>query len=248
MLLAGWAFSAALLPGGPRPGFALHATLRRRAHASANWNLAKQEAHDQLISLVRETLLAADARDVPAAGLHTEAAVRDLPAEYNLRFGATEAALTPDLVAADYASWEVLIIEVTIVPCAALPKYAARKRRKYAGLSSRGESAAQSGFRVLAPLVVAVGTGGTVPACTLEAMRTIGLTEDEARAFSARAVAVATSRPDAGWRTRTRRRSDGREPAASQAQRLRGSRAERKAAKCRRQAEGGGSAHANSTR
>lgn len=173
--------------------------------AGRNWNRARQEAHDRLIALVRDSLLSPDGRAIPEASIHTEATVGSLPSEYGLRSRSEDVVLTPDLVAADRTAGEVLIIEVTIVPCAALAKYVSRKRKKYAGLSRGvGGTRLDGGFTVRPPLVVAVGTGGTLPDCTAEAYAAMRLPPEGFDRFAAEAAAIAGSRADARPQARSR--------------------------------------------
>ena len=79
--------------------------------------------------------------------------------------------LTPDLIALDRRTDEILLVEVTICPDAALPRYAGRKAAKYATLCRQAGPAAP--LRVLPPLVVAVGASGAIPASTEAALATL---------------------------------------------------------------------------
>lgn len=173
----------------------LLASLSCSSGLAVSWHRAKRRAHDTVVELCRELLVDGPRR---CSAVHVEPIVDELPAAYGLR-SARRPRLTPDLVAFDEG--EALIVEVTIVPDAAVNSYASRKRAKYAPL---GKTA-----------IVALGTGGAVPGSTLEAIDTLlggsgrgdsAAAEDGsgsgpmaplAASFLERALAAARSRPDA---------------------------------------------------
>lgn len=196
---------------------------------NVNWHESKSRSHDAVLTLVHDALVTGP-RGLTDDCVHSEAVVRNLPARYGLPTESPRGLLTPDLVAADDERGELLLIEVTIVPDAALPRYVGRKTSKYCGLCRH--AAAHGTMRVGPPLIVALGIGGGVPSSTLWALaRILGLcalesgeqaaaddlSEDEA-AMLARwvtaATQIATSRADAppqgrgrgGARTRRERR------------------------------------------
>ena len=143
--------------------------------ALTNWHVSKSQTHDALLSLVRDVLVFGPRR-LPETCVHLESVVRTLPHGYGLPSSAPGGLLTPDLVAADHSRGELLIVEVTCVPDAALGRYARRKASKYYSLCNHAARA--SGLRVGAPLVVALGTGGCVPTATRDAFcRLLGLDE-----------------------------------------------------------------------
>ena len=140
-----------------------------------NWHVSKSQTHDALLSLVRDVLVFGPRR-LPETCVHLESVVRTLPHSYGLPSSAPGGLLTPDLVAADHSRGELLIVEITCVPDAALGRYVRRKASKYYSLCNHAARA--SGLRVGAPLVVALGTGGCVPTATRDAFcRLLGLDE-----------------------------------------------------------------------
>lgn len=144
--------------------------------ALTNWHVSKSQTHDALLSLVRDVLVFGPRR-LPETCVHLESVVRTLPHSYGLPSSAPGGLLTPDLVAADHSRGELLIVEVTCVPDAALGRYARRKASKYYSLCNHA-ARASSLMRVGAPLVVALGTGGCVPTATRDAFcRLLGLDE-----------------------------------------------------------------------
>lgn len=205
--------------GRGRGGGVRLASSRGRASMSSRWNRAKQASHDGLIELTKRAVLESLGGKEGSCIVHTEMPIIALPAEYGLPREPPEALLTPDLVVFDRHGRRLLLIEVTIVPCAALPKYEARKARKYFGLHTR---ARPSELDVLPPLVIAVGTGGTIPRSSVEAARVIGLSEKERSTFFEEAAAIAQARPDARRQKKRNHSMDESLP------RLRGTRAERK--------------------
>ena len=165
--------------------------------ATANWHYAKAAAHDELISVVRHALLHGP-RSINNDEVHTEVAVGELPAEYGLPTSPPRSLLTPDIIAFDHDARELLVIECTIVPDAALPKYCGRKRAKYLSLCN---AASRSGILVGPPAIVALGVQGTVPISTRFALaRVLGEAEgngSEALDLLMDAVrAAAARRPD----------------------------------------------------
>ena len=143
--------------------------------ALTNWHVSKSQTHDALLSLVRDVLVFGPRR-LPETCVHLESVVRTLPHIYGLPSSAPGGLLTPDLVAADHSRGELLIVEITCVPDAALGRYVRRKASKYYSLCNHAARA--SGLRVGAPLVVALGTGGCVPTATRDAFcRLLGLDE-----------------------------------------------------------------------
>lgn len=184
--------------------------------APTPWHRAKRHAHDSVVSLCRDILMKGP-RQLPADAVHTEPLVGSLPAEFGLRCDGSLGALTPDLVAFDGAAGETLVVEVTIVPDPALPRYRARKRAKYARLC--GSPPARP------PAIVALGTGGAVPAGTRAAAAALCGTEPgsaESLAFIRQAVEIARARPDApAQRDAERRGAGGRRRGVPRGQRRR---------------------------
>ena len=168
--------------------------------ATPNWHAAKLEAHGRLIDLVRDDVLIGGPRALDGSGVHTEPLVRALPRLYGFDARAC-GDLTPDLVAYDPKDRVIFVVEVTIVPDAALGRYVYRKLRKYRRLCSGAKPEAP--LVCAAPLVIAVGTGGTVPESTQEALATL-LSPSSGASWTpmldgvlARAREIARSRPDA---------------------------------------------------
>ena len=171
--------------------------------AATDLRVANQLAHDALVARLADELTGG-ARALPASAVRRDAMLRELPAEWGLRGDALrgDARRRPDLVALDARRAELLVIEVTIVPDAALAKCAERKRRKYADL-------ARARHGPLRPIlgVVAVGAGGAVPAESRAAIQAIAAGDggDAERAVEA-ARAIAMSRPGRALATRRRQR------------------------------------------
>ena len=157
---------------------------------------AKQETHDAIAQLLIACLVNGP-RAIEPERVHFDVALSDLPLTYgfgdrprcNLR-------RTPDIVAHDAAKNELLVIEVTVVPDGALPKYCERKQLKYADLACTPADAARP--RVPPPVVVAIGIGGTVPDSTRHALSVALLLSDkDSERLAAEAAVIATARPDA---------------------------------------------------
>ena len=167
--------------------------------AATDLRVANQLAHDALVARLADELTGG-ARALPASAVRRDAMLRELPAEWGLRGDALrgDARRRPDLVALDARRAELLVIEVTIVPDAALAKCAERKRRKYADL-------ARARHGPLRPIlgVVAVGAGGAVPAESRAAIQAIAGDGAERAVEAARAIAM--SRPGRALATRRRR-------------------------------------------
>ena len=188
------------------------------------WQLARLQAHQALLELVA-TALEQGSRHLPRAQMRLEHDVDQLPEAWGVAAAAAAArgggALllrkTPDLVAADLAHDELLVVEVTIVPDAALGRYYARKCNKYAALCRAVEAsyataaavttatAAATGvttaadatlLNALPPVVIAVGTSGTLHPASVAALKdVIGLDEAQLRSFAEAAGAIAAARP-----------------------------------------------------
>ena len=159
------------------------------------WDRARGASHAALVRLV-SAHLSSGPRALPPAAIHVEEAVGQLPAAYGFASSGPGALLTPDIIAFDERASELLVIEATICPDAALPRYIGRKRSKYRLLCAQATPAAQ--LRVLPPLVVAVGTGGAVPPSTaVDLARALMLDEGALRPVIAEARSIAGSRPDA---------------------------------------------------
>lgn len=187
------------------------------AEARTNWHASKSATHASMVSLVSHALKTGPRRLNPDH-VHAEMAIKDLPADYGLPTD-YRGKLTPDIVAYDVERDQLLVIEVTVVPDAALSRYVGRKTAKY--LSLCRHAAASSSADVGLPAIVAVGTAGTVPGSTRDALaRILGLTEcehavaesgeDDLLQLLNAARAIATSRADAqstkARRTRRQRR------------------------------------------
>lgn len=175
-----------------------------------HWHRAKEAAHSGVIELVRASLLSTDGRSLPAGCVHVEPTVSDLPADYGLPRVGPLAQLTPDIVAVDRSAQELLLIEVTIVPGAALGRYVYRKRLKYQRLCRAVTADEAADLHALPPLVVALGTDGAVPATTAEACARIGMDGAATERFLSSAVALARARPDAPRRGRGEGSAEGR--------------------------------------
>ena len=163
-----------------------------------NWHAAKAAAHDSLIVLVQNSLRDGP-RQLPAEDVYVERAVHTLPRESGLPSAPSGLGLlTPDLVAIDAKSAELLIIEVTICPDGALGKYASRKAQKYRALCRL--AAQESSLRVAPPLIVAVGTSGHLPDGTRAAIAALlseSADEGQLQHVLDEASAIARTRPDA---------------------------------------------------
>ena len=141
---------------------------------SSNWHLSKSTTHDSLVQLCQQTLIHGPRKLEPEC-VHKEAVVRTLPRAYGLPTLLPDGLLTPDLVAFDRQRDELLVIEVTVCPDAALPRYVGRKMSKYRRLCSVA-SRSRSDLHVGLPAVVALGVSGTVPSSTSAAFeRILGL-------------------------------------------------------------------------
>ena len=191
------------------------------------WQLARLQAHQELLELVA-TALEQGSRNLPRAQMRLESDVDQLPEAWGVAAAAAAArggvALlrkTPDLVAADLVAGELLIVEVTIVPDAALGRYYTQKRNKYAPLCRAVEasydpdrdaaataatdtdtaiddagSADAMSLRGPPPVVIAVGTSGALhPASTAALRDVLGLDESQLSSFAAAAGAIAAARP-----------------------------------------------------
>lgn len=185
-----------------------------RGGAGKNWNLAKAKAHDDLIALLMDQLINGPRRLQPSA-VFVEQAVHELPRECGLPWAAEGIGLlTPDIVALDAEAGELLIIEVTICPDAALGKYIGRKRQKYLPLCRNLAFYRTPQMVVAPPLVVAVGTSGRIPESSRDAVGVLLAAPHEVRFGGGgaatndgvllqrdlvldEAVAIARSRPDA---------------------------------------------------
>ena len=155
-----------------------------------NWHHARESAHASLLHVVSEQLRTS--RDVAADDLFIEAAVGALPLECG--FPSQWRRLTPDIVAIDRKSCEILVIEATICPDAALPRYVGRKKNKYKALCQ--QATPTSPLRVLPPFVVAVGTSGLIAEST-KADLALALNADEALPSVLSAVSeIAAVRPE----------------------------------------------------
>lgn len=168
-----------------------------------NWHVSKRDTHDALVQLCQHTLLHGPRALAPEC-VHVETAVSTLPARYGLPTSAPRGLLTPDLIAADDDRLELLIIECTVVPDAALPRYIGRKAQKYRGLCSRSAKKLSSDLCIDSPLIVALGVGGGVPTATQHALaRILGLGSNCAcddvalRELMTAASEIAMSRADA---------------------------------------------------
>eukprot|EP00964_Phaeocystis_antarctica_P084801 scaffold53485_cov63-Phaeocystis_antarctica.AAC.3 len=191
------------------------------------WQLARLQAHQELLELVA-TALEQGSRNLPRAQMRLESDVDQLPEAWGVaaaaaaaRGGAALLRKTPDLVAADMVAGELLIVEVTIVPDAALGRYYTQKRNKYAPLCRAVEasydpdrdaaataatdtdtaiddagSADAMSLRGPPPVVIAVGTSGALhPASTAALRDVLGLDESQLSSFAAAAGAIAAARP-----------------------------------------------------
>lgn len=169
--------------------------VRRRA---ASWQRIRLGTHDRLVDLVAEQLVNGP-RSLPAADVHADVPLGELPASYGLSTH-RDATRRPDLVAADCARNELLFLEVTIVPDAAVGRYAHRKLHKYADLCRAEQHEDGSAWRRSLD-VVAVGTGGLLPPETWRAFARILQCEDDdheaCQKLAEAAVAIAAERPDA---------------------------------------------------
>ena len=125
-----------------------------------NWHHARAAAHDNLLVHLRDCLITGP-RSISVENVHLESAVRTMPLRYGFETKGPNANLTPDIIAFDDQSCEILVIEATICPDAALPRYLGRKRAKYRHLCARAKP--ELPLRVVPPLVVAVGTSGALP-------------------------------------------------------------------------------------
>ena len=123
---------------------------------AVNLNHAKAASHASLVELVRSRLV--NVRTLPPEAVHVEAEMRRLPAHYGLPSSPPHGLLSPDIVALDEREDELLVIECTICPDQALSRYVHRKTNKYRYACKQAGAAP--------PLVVAIGTGGRVPAST----------------------------------------------------------------------------------
>ena len=113
-----------------------------------NWHHAKLGTHDRLVRLVANSLIDGP-RALPPAEVHSDVPISELPASYGLS-SHRNGQRRPDLVAADWAAGELLLIEVTIVPDAAVGRYVHRKLSKYADLC-RGDAPSGVVLRSCAP-------------------------------------------------------------------------------------------------
>ena len=183
-----------------------------------NWHRARGTVHAALLDLIGQQLVCGPRALLPG-DVHVELAASQLPRECGF---ATTARLSPDIVAIDRRSSEILVIEATICPDAALPRYIGRKAKKYRQLCQQATPMAP--LHVVPPLVVAVGTSGLVPESTAAALAQLLVADDETThpsssrsvepllsAVLASASAIARSRPDAPeesspWRRGTTRR------------------------------------------
>jgi hypothetical protein len=182
-------------PGPPLTPAAASSTLPRGgARTGASHERARRAAHSALLRLVTD--LIAEARNLPANSIFIEAPLAELPAELGL--GAAGAPLlSPDAVAADGPAFQILIVEVTIVPDPALGRYYAKKFQKYAWLQRAVDR--QRGFSVRPPVVVAVGESGGMYPASAEALREVLplLTGERFARFEAEAARIAQNRPGA---------------------------------------------------
>ena len=184
--------------------------VRRRA---ASWQRIRLATHDRLVDLVARQLVDGP-RCLPAADVHADVPLGELPASFGLS-AHRDAARRPDLVAVDSARDELLFFEVTIVPDAAVGRYAHRKLQKYADLCRAEPQECGSTWRRSLD-VVAVGTGGLLPPTTWRAFARILQCDDDDReacqSLAEAAVAIAAERPDAPRRRVTEQpQSAGRE-------------------------------------
>ena len=140
-----------------------------------NWDRAREAAHANLLALVQKALIYGP-RQLEPENVHVELAALLLPR----RFGFEASLLTPDIIALDEQNAEVLVIEGTICPEPALPRYIGRKRTKYHQLCARATP--ETPLRVLPPLVVAIGTSGAVPNSTREALAAVLMLDVDAGA------------------------------------------------------------------
>ena len=166
--------------------------------AALNLNVAKAAAHAELVELVRGRLVDGP-RQLPAGAVHVEAALHMLPPAYGLPTTPPLGLLSPDVVALDATNNELLIIECTICPDPALSRYVHRKTDKYRTPAKMVGAAP--------PLVVALGTGGTVPESTKAALAMLDGTDVPSEDLLERCISIARRRPDAPKARRGRRRS-----------------------------------------
>ena len=163
-------------------------TAREKSPGGSNnrrgWQLARLQAHQDLLELVA-TAIEQGSRNVPRAQMRLESDVDQLPEAWGVaaaaaaaRGGAALLRKTPDLVVADLVAGELLIVEVTIVPDAALGRYYTQKRNKYAPLCRAVEAsydpdrdATATGDAATAAATAATDTDTAIDdACSADAM------------------------------------------------------------------------------
>ena len=176
--------------------------MRRRA---ASWQRIRLATHDRLVDLVAAQLVDGP-RCLPSADVHTDVQLSELPVSYGLSVD-RGAKRRPDLVAADAARDELLFFEVTIVPDAAVARYAHSKLQKYADLCRADKQQQEASTWRRSLDVIAVGTGGQIPPATWRAFARILQCDNDDRAacewLAEAAVAIAAERPDAPHRRGT---------------------------------------------
>lgn len=156
--------------------------------SALNLNVAKENSHAELVELVRGRLVNGP-RQLPPGAVHVEAALHTLPRDYGLPTSPPLGLLSPDVIAFDSKRQQLLIVECTICPDPALGRYVHRKTDKYRTPAKMAGAAP--------PLVVALGTGGTVPESTKAALAMLDAADVPREDLLERAVSIARRRPDA---------------------------------------------------
>ena len=157
----------------PHPSLCYARSTPFQMRGDNNWHRAREAAHAALLTLTRDCLTFGPRKLLPE-NVHVESAVQLMPQ----RYGFESSLLTPDIIAFDERNAEVLVIEATICPEPALPRYIGRKRHKYHKLCATATPEAP--LRVAPPLVVAIGTSGAVPESTRETLAALLMLDVEA--------------------------------------------------------------------